>query len=221
MKSNVKIALFDLDSTLIGGDSDYLWGKFLCKNGHVDARFHMDEHQRFYDAYRAGTLDVHEFLRFQLAPLAENEATTLEAWRGRYLAEIIEPLILPKACALLDEHRQQGHVLLIITATNRFLTGPIASAFGVQHLIASEPEIIDGRYTGQVSGTPSYGDGKIIRYHAWLEENNLHAEESWFYSDSHNDLPLLEEVSHPVAVDPDTVLRKEAETRGWPIISLR
>lgn len=217
----MKLAIFDLDNTLIGGDSDYLWGKFLCENGYVDAEIHKDEHQRFYDAYKAGTLDILEFLSFQLRPLAENDMNTLEEWRSRYLTEIIEPLILPKARALLDEHRQQGHVLLIITATNSFLTEPISSTFGVENLIASDPEIVNGRYTGQVSGTPSYAAGKVSRFHAWLDDNQIQADESWFYSDSHNDLPLLEEVTHPVAVDPDTVLQKEAETRGWPIISLR
>lgn len=217
----MKLAIFDLDNTLIGGDSDYLWGKFLCENGCVDAEIHKDEHQRFYDAYKAGTLDIQAFLSFQLRTLAENDMETLEKWRSRYLTEIIEPLILPKACALLDEHRQQGHVLLIITATNSFLTKPISKSLGVENLIASDPEIVNGRYTGQVSGTPSYAAGKVSRFHAWLDDKQMEAEESWFYSDSHNDIPLLEEVTHPIAVDPDTVLQKEAETRGWPIISLR
>jgi HAD superfamily hydrolase (TIGR01490 family) len=217
----MKLAIFDLDNTLICGDSDYLWGKFLCENGYVDAETHKDEHQRYYDAYKAGTLDIQKFLTFQLRPLAENDMDTLEEWRSRYLTEIIEPLILPKACNLLDKHRQQGHVLLVITATNSFLTEPISRAFGVENLIASDPEIVNGRYTGQVSGTPSYAAGKVSRFHAWLDDNQMQAEEIWFYSDSHNDIPLLEEVTHPIAVDPDTVLQKEAETRGWPIISLR
>lgn len=221
MANDTKIALFDLDNTLIGGDSDYLWGKFLCEHGHVDASLHMEEHQRFFDAYKAGTLDVHEFLRFQLAPLANNDPKTLEKWRQRYLTEMIDPLILPNARKLLKEHRALGHILLIITATNRFLTGPIARSFGVENLIACEPEVIDGRYTGRVTGIPSYAEGKVTRYHAWLEENGIKEAESWFYSDSHNDIPLLEQVTHPVAVDPDIELEKEATARHWPIISLR
>jgi len=217
----MKLALFDLDNTLIDGDSDYLWGEFLCDNGIVNANVHRNEHRRFFDAYKAGTLDIHEFLAFQLGPLAGKDMDTLEEWRNRYLAEKIKPIILPKASDLLDEHRQQGHVLLIITATNRFLTEPISRYFGVEDLIACEPEMIDGSYTGLATGTPSYAEGKITRLHDWLGENRLQMEESWFYSDSHNDIPLLEEVTYPIAVDPDTVLQKEAEIRGWPIISLR
>jgi HAD superfamily hydrolase (TIGR01490 family) len=215
------LAIFDLDNTLIGGDSDYLWGKYLVTAGLVNKAAYERENQRFYDEYRRGTLNIYEFLDFSLRPLAENPPETLLELRDRFMADMIAPIILPAAVALIDRHRNQGHVPLIITATNRFVTEPIARAFGVEHLLATEPEIIDGRYTGRVAGTPTFREGKVTRIRQWLAENNTNLADSWFYSDSHNDLPLLEMAPHPVAVDPDETLRQHAEMKGWSIISLR
>ena len=215
------LAIFDLDNTLLGGDSDYLWGTFLVTEGLVDGAYYERENQRFYDEYRKGTLDIHEFLNFSLRPLAEHPLAKLLALRERFMVEKIDPIILPAARSLIDHHRKQGHSLLIITATNRFITEPIATALGVEDLLATEPEIIDGRYTGKVAGTPSFREGKVIRLEEWLHKNGANLADSWFYSDSHNDLPLLEMVTHPVAVDPDDTLRQHAEMKAWPIISLR
>lgn len=215
------LALFDLDNTLLDGDSDYLWGRFLVEHEIVDGEFYESENQRFYDQYLDGSLDIHEFLRFQLKPLGIHPRARLEHWREKYLTEKIDPILLSKARDLLDEHRARGDELLIITATNRFITEPIALRYGVAELLATEPEIVDGEYTGGVSGTPCFQAGKVERLNAWLEQNQRDLRGSWFYSDSHNDLPLLERVDHPVAVDPDTKLKSHAHQRGWPIISLR
>ncbi len=215
------LALFDLDNTLLDGDSDYLWGCFLAEHGIVDAEAYESENQRFYDQYLEGSLDIHEFLRFQLKPLATHKRVQLEAWREQYLVEKIDPILLPRARALLDKHRAQGNQLLIITATNRFITEPIAKRYGVDQLLATEPEIVAGEYTGAVNGTPCFQIGKVEQLHHWLEKENQTLEGSWFYSDSHNDLPLLEQVEHPVAVDPDDKLKSHARAMGWPITSLR
>ncbi|MCS3903043.1 HAD superfamily hydrolase (TIGR01490 family) [Methylohalomonas lacus] len=217
----MQLAIFDLDNTLIGGDSDYLWGEYLCENGLIDSDGHRDAHEQFYADYRAGTLDIDAFLQFQLKPLADNDLDDLTRWRDAYIRTKIEPIMLPKARLLVDDHRRRGHTLMIITATNRFITEPIAAALGIEHLIATEPEFVDGRYSGRVSGVPSYRDGKITRLHDWLAERDQRACERWFYSDSHNDIPLLREVDHPVAVDPDDPLRSFAEQQDWPVISLR
>jgi len=215
------LALFDLDNTLLDGDSDYLWGCFLAEHGIVDAEAYESENQRFYDQYLEGSLDIHEFLRFQLKPLATHKRAQLEAWREQYLVEKIDPILLPRARALLEKHRAQGDQLLIITATNRFITEPIARRYGVEQLLATEPEIVAGEYTGAVNGTPCFQTGKVEQLHNWLEKENRTLEGSWFYSDSHNDLPLLEQVEHPVAVDPDDKLKSHARAMGWPITSLR
>ena len=215
------LAIFDLDNTLIGGDSDYLWGEYLSEIGAVDGESYRREHDRFYQEYLDGELDIYEFLRFQLAPLKENSAETLNRWRQQFIQDKVRPLLLPKAFELLDRHRQAGDTLLIITATNRFITEPIAAALGVEHLIATEPEFKDGHYTGEVDGLPSYAAGKVKRLRTWMAEHGADLEDSWFYSDSHNDLPLLEVVTHPVAVDPDEVLREKSQKRNWPVISLR
>ena len=217
----MELALFDLDNTLLGGDSDYLWGRFLIEEGLVDERSYERENERFYMEYREGRLDIDEFLRFQLRPLAEYRTAELQEMRARYLEEKIRPIVLPAARALIEEHRSAGRYLLIITATNSFLTRPIADMLGVETLLATEPEIADGRYTGGVAGTPCFREGKVARLHEWLARRGMNLEHSWFYSDSHNDLPLLELVAHPVAVDPDETLAQHAETKGWPIISLR
>ncbi|MFQ5470592.1 MAG: HAD family hydrolase [Gammaproteobacteria bacterium] len=215
------LAIFDLDNTLIGGDSDYLWGKFLVEQGIVDKRYYESENQRFYDEYVNGTLDIYEFLSFQLQPLANNEIDQLRYWRQQFLNEKILPIMLSRASQLLQSHRDKGEELLIITATNRFITEPIAAMLGVENLLATEPEFIDNRYTGNVAGIPCFRDGKVKRLDAWLTENGRNLESSSFYSDSHNDLPLLELVTRPVAVDPDNTLRQHAQMKGWLIISLR
>jgi HAD superfamily hydrolase (TIGR01490 family) len=215
------LAIFDLDNTLLGGDSDYLWGRFLVEQGIVDGVHYERENLRFYKEYQAGTLQIYEFLRFQLRPLAENDPERLDDWRAQFLREKIAPIILPAARALLAEHRRKGDTLMIITATNRFITGPIAAELGVEHLLATEPEMEGPRYTGRVAGVPCFREGKVERLRQWLREHARDLEGSWFYSDSHNDLPLLQMVSRPVAVDPDKVLALHAERAGWPIISLR
>ncbi len=215
------LAIFDLDNTLLAGDSDYLWGQFLVEQGIVDRSYYERENERFYEEYRAGTLDIHEFLNFTLEPLARHEPDDLYLWREQFMAEKIRPIILPKARTLLARHRDQGHYLLIITATNAFVTRPIAEELGVDELLATEPEMKDGRFTGRVAGTPCFREGKVTRLEAWLRATGRNLAESWFYSDSHNDLPLLELVTHPTAVDPDETLAQHAEMKGWPIISLR
>lgn len=217
----MQLAIFDLDNTLIGGDSDYLWGEYLCEHGYIDSEGHRDAHRRYYEDYHAGRLDIDDFLRFQLKPLADNSLENLECWRRDYMAKKIEPILLPKARQLIEDHRRRGHTLLIITATNRFITEPIAAALGIDNLVATEPRFVAGRYTGEVEGIPSYREGKVQRMHDWLAAHGAASCEQWFYSDSHNDIPLLNEVDHPVAVDPDDTLREFAETMGWPVISLR
>jgi len=217
----LSLAIFDLDNTLIGGDSDVLWGEYLGENGLVDADVHNRTHQQFYQDYLHGVLDIDAFLRFQLEVLTRYDRDTLEGLRSHFMQEKIVPVMLPKAEALLRKHREQGDRLLIITATNRFVTEPIAHSLGVDQLIASEPEMINDRYTGRVSGIPSYAEGKVTRLHIWLDQSGETLEDSWFYSDSRNDLPLLMEVDHPVAVDPDEVLATAARDNHWPVISLR
>lgn len=217
----MSLAIFDLDNTLLGGDSDYLWGRFLVEREIVDGERYERENQRFYDEYKAGTLDIFEFLEFSLAPLARHDRAQLQRWHADFMAEKIAPIMLPAARELLAKHRRQGDYLLIITATNAFVTAPIAEALGVDHLLATEPEQRDGAYTGKVAGTPCFKEGKVERLEQWLAETGRNLAGSWFYSDSHNDLPLLERVSHPVAVDPDETLAAHAEAKGWPILSLR
>jgi HAD superfamily hydrolase (TIGR01490 family) len=215
------IALFDLDNTLLAGDSDYLWGCFLVEQGIVDRQHYERENRRFYDQYKIGALDILEFLDFQLKPLAEHDMATLLQWRERYIAEKIVPILLPKAQALIDRHRHQGDTPVIITATNRFITGPIAKLYGVSELLATEPEIVGDRYTGKTTGVPCFQEGKVQRLADWLKTHSRSLEDSWFYSDSHNDLPLLNAVAHPVAVDADEILERHARDNGWDVISLR
>ncbi len=218
----MSLAIFDLDNTLIAGDSDYLWGRFLVEQGVVDRAFYERENQRFYDEYRAGTLDIHEFLRFSLAPLARLPRARLEALRDQFMREEAAQLWLPAARHLVESHRRAGRLPLVITATNRFVTEPIVRGYGIDELLATEPAVEEsGEFSGEVAGVPCFQEGKVTRLLAWLEENGRDLEGSWFYSDSHNDLPLLERVSHPVAVDPDPQLEAEARSRGWPVISLR
>ena len=217
----MSLAIFDLDNTLLDGDSDYLWGRFLVGLGVVDEDWYESENQRFYDEYKAGTLDIMEFLNFSLQPLSQHETDTLTDWHARFMEEFIQPIILPKAKALVDRHRDAGDTLLIITATNRFVTAPIADAFGIDNLLATEPEQVNGRFTGRVEGIPCFREGKVKRLECWLDKTGGNLADSYFYSDSHNDLPLLEMVSQPIAVDADETLYQHAETRGWDCISLR
>ncbi len=218
----MSLAIFDLDNTLLRGDSDHAWGEFLVEQGAVDAGRFKSENDRYYAAYQAGTLDIYEFLeKHQLCPLAEHDRAKLEHWRRQFMLTRIAPLITAEARALVEKHRANGDTLLIITATNRFITEPIAGIFGIAHLIATEPEERDGRFTGKVAGVPSYRDGKVTRLTEWLNEHRETLDDSWFYSDSHNDLPLLNLVTHPVAVNPDETLAGYARNRGWPVLMLR
>lgn len=215
------LAIFDLDNTLIGGDSDHLWGQFVCEQGIVVGADFSARNDQFYADYQAGKLDIQAYLRFALSPLRGRDRDTLAQWHARFMATKIAPIMLPRARALVDRHRARGDVLLVITATNRFITEPIALAMGIPDIIACEPEIIDGQYTGEPIGTPSYKEGKVERLQQWLAGRDISLEGAYFYSDSHNDLPLLELVDKPVAVDPDATLLVRARERGWPIISLR
>ena len=214
----MRLAIFDLDHTLLAGDSDYLWGQFLIEQGLVDAATYARENQRFYDDYTAGRLDIHAFAAFSMAPLVTHGHEKLAALRPRFLLEKIEPIIAVGAATLIEKHRAQGDELMILTATSRFITEPIAQRLGVDTLLATEPERINGLYTGRIAGTPCFGIGKLTRLREWLVDRGAHIT---FYSDSRNDLPLLRAAQQAVAVDPDDTLRAEAQTRGWPIISLR
>jgi len=217
----MSLSIFDLDNTLLAGDSDYLWGQFLVEQGIVDGPTYEEKNQAFYDQYKQGTLDIFEFLRFSLKPLSEHPVEKLHTWRLQFMQEKILPIVLDKARQLVEQHRQQGKTLMIITATNRFVTQPIAELFGIPHLLATDAEMSQGQYTGEVQGTPCFQDGKVVRLQQWLAENATDLNDSWFYSDSHNDIPLLDIVTHPVAVDPDDSLREHAAAKQWDIISLR
>jgi HAD superfamily hydrolase (TIGR01490 family) len=220
----MNLALFDLDNTLLSGDSDFEWAQFLISKGVLDREVHEARNIEFFEQYKAGTLDIHAFLDFQLAPLSRHPREELDTWHKEFVATRIQPLISSAARELVARHAKAGDLLAIVTATNSFVTGPIAHEFNVPHLIATIPAQENGRFTGRPRGTPSFREGKIVRVDAWLESLGLWLgsfEQSWFYSDSHNDLPLLEKVSHPVAVDPDATLAEVAARRGWTQISLR
>ncbi len=220
----MNLALFDLDHTLLAGDSDFEWAQFLIGKGAVDGELHAARNQIFYDDYKAGTLDIDAFLAFQLAPLARHDRAKLDVWHAEFMERHIRPMIGLEARTLVEGHRRKGDLCALVTATNSFVTGPIAREFGIPHLIATIPACEKGCFTGAPRGTPAFREGKITRTEAWLESLGLHwgsFAESWFYSDSLNDLPLLAKVSHPVAVDPDDTLRAHALAHGWRIISLR
>jgi HAD superfamily hydrolase (TIGR01490 family) len=220
----VNLALFDLDNTLLDGDSDYEWGRFLIDRGVVERDAYEAQNATFYEQYKAGSLDIHEFLGFALRPLADHADAELAGWRAQFVAERVQPMIGDKARALVRGHLEAGDLCAIVTATNSFVTAPIAREFSVPHLLATEPERAAGRYTGRVQGTPCFREGKIERVQAWLAGLGRRLEDfaqSSFYSDSHNDIPLLERVSRPVAVDADKELRALARARGWAMISLR
>jgi HAD superfamily hydrolase (TIGR01490 family) len=217
----MSLAIFDLDNTLLRGDSDHAWGRFLIENHIVDGTKYERENERYYAQYQAGTLDILEFLAFALRPLSRHDRATLDGWHRQYMRDKILPMITPAARALVEKHRGQGDTLVIITATNRFVTAPIAREFNIDHLIATEPEEHNGRYTGKITGTPCYREGKVMHLKSWMPPHRQTLKGSWFYSDSHNDLPLLSIVDHPVAVDPDETLSSEARQRGWQVLSLR
>jgi len=220
----MNLALFDLDNTLLTSDSDFEWAQFLIEQRVLDREVYEARNLEFYEQYKAGTLDIHKFLDFQLKPLSRHSRIQLDVWHNEFMAKIILPLIAPGAHELINKHMLEGDLCIIITATNRFVTAPIAKALGVNNLIATEPEQKNGEFTGQVSGTPCFREGKITRLENWLDKHNLtwlSFLESWFYSDSLNDIPLLNKVTRPVAVDPDTTLKSYAEKKSWPIISLR
>jgi HAD superfamily hydrolase (TIGR01490 family) len=220
----MRLALFDLDNTLLAGDSDYEWGQFLVDRGVLERSSYEAQNRAFYEQYKAGTLDIHEFLGFALRPLAAHTPAELERWHAEFMRTRIVPMMLPAARSLVRRHLDAGDLCAIITSTNSFVTRPIADAFGIEHLIATEPERQDGRFTGRVAGLPSFREGKVRRLDDWLGKLG-HAlrdfQQSTCYSDSHNDLPLLERVTRPVAVDPDETLARIAAQRGWETITLR
>lgn len=220
----MKLALFDLDNTLLTGDSDFEWAQFLIEQGVIDRELYEAKNQHFYEQYKAGTLDIDEFLDFQLKPLSRHSRKVLDGWHAEFMRSKVQGMMGPPAQELVTSHRDAGDVCVVITATNSFVTAPIARAFGVEHLIATDPEQKDGEFTGGVAGVPCFREGKVTRLERWMAQHGW----SWgsfadttFYSDSLNDLPLLSKVKRPVAVDPDATLRAHAERQGWRIISLR
>lgn len=218
----MNLALFDLDNTLLAGDSDHAWSQFLIDEGILDRDSFESRNDAYYEQYKEGTLDIFEYLSFQASPLVGRSVAELDAWHDKYMAVAVRPMVLPKARALIATHASD--LSAIVTATNDFITAPIARELGVQHLIASELERIGCHFTGRAAGTPAFQEGKIERVRQWLggmDRDLSSFARSTFYSDSHNDIPLLEAVTHPVAVDPDNILRAHANERGWPIMSLR
>lgn len=220
----MNLALFDLDNTLLNGDSDFEWAQFLIEQGVLDRELFEAKNLAFYEQYKAGTLDIYEFLDFQLKPLSRHARKVLNGWRDDFMQRKVCDMMTVPAHDLVARHRAAGDVCIIITATNSFVTSPIAREFGVEHLIATEPEEKDGEFTGRVSGVPCFREGKITRLESWLAQRGWGWDsfaDSFFYSDSLNDLPLLAKVNNPIAVDPDATLRKHAEQHGWPILTLR
>jgi len=222
----VRLAIFDLDNTLIAGDSDHAWGEFMVAEGMVDPDAYKRANDQFYADYERGELDLEAYLNFSLEPLTRYTLEQLSSLHNKFLRQVVEPMMLPQAKALLEQHRGNGDYLLIITSTNGFITKPIAKALKVDDILATDAEIIDDRYTGKMTGIPCFQAGKITRLHQWLENAQSQGfdgdlEGCYFYSDSINDLPLMLEIANPVAVDPDEALRAHAEGANWPIISLR
>ena len=222
----MNLALFDLDNTLLAGDSDFEWAQFLISKGVVDREVQEAKNIKFYEQYKAGTLDIYEFLGFQLAPLARHSRAELDAWHREYMERHIRPIMTAPARALVQRHLAAGDLCAVVTATNSFVTGAIAREFGIPHLIGTVAavDVENGAFSGAPTGMPSFREGKIARVDSWLESLGLwwgSFGESFFYSDSHNDLPLMGKVTTPVAVDPDDKLRAHAEQMGWKIITLR
>lgn len=218
---SVALAIFDLDNTLLGGDSDHAWGQFLVDRQLADAETYRKANDYFYEQYQNGTLNIDEFLEFSLKPLTQYSMDELAAFHEDFMESCIAPMMLPKAEALLNEHRAKGDYLLIITATNGFITRPIGKRLGVDDILATDPEILNGAYTGKYVGTPTFQLGKVTRLNEWLQDHPFDLSEAYFYSDSINDLPLLEKVGNPVAVDADPRLTELARARQWKEISLR
>ncbi|MDG2395804.1 HAD family hydrolase [Candidatus Thioglobus sp.] len=210
------LAIFDLDKTLIGGDSDFLWGEFMSEIGAVDKDSYQAKNQYFFDQYALGSLDINEYLEFCLKPLSQNTRKTLDVWHQRFMSEKIENILLPKAQAVVDGHKAKGDTILVITATNSFVTAPIVQRYGIENLLATNPEINNGEFTGRVLGEPCFQTGKITHLNHWLKKTGEELAGAYFYSDSHNDLPMLELVDHPVVVHGDETLQKIAKERGWP-----
>jgi HAD superfamily hydrolase (TIGR01490 family) len=217
----VALVIFDLDNTLIAGDSDHAWGEYLVEHKIVDAKYYKKKNDQFFQDYQSGQLIIEEYLAFALEPLAKNTLDNLLKWRKAFLTEKILPIMLPKAKELIAKHRKKGDYLLIITATNHFVTELIAQLLQVDDLIATVPEKNDNGFTGNISGTPSFKEGKITRLNEWLKNNNHVMSGSYFYSDSHNDLPLLKLVDNPIAIDPDDILKTYCEKNNWPVQTLR
>ena len=217
----MSLAIFDLDNTLIGGDSDFLWGEFLGEEGVVDANAYRKKNEYFYQQYDLGTLDIYAWLEFCLEPLTRYSMTELQELHHRFMIQKIEPILLDKAQNCINRHKERGDTVLVITASTSFVTAPIVKKYGINHLLATEPEIKAGRYTGGVSGMPCFQSGKIDKLMPWLQKNEETLTGSTFYSDSHNDLPLLELVDNPVAVNADKILTKIAEKKGWKVFNWR
>ena len=215
------LAIFDLDNTLIAGDSDHSWGEFLVDQNIVDRQLYKKMNDKFYADYESGCLDIFAYLEFSVEPLTQFSLQELDILHQQFMRDIIEPMKLDQAETLINHHRQAGDRVLVITSTNRFIVEPICNSLGINEIIATDLQIIDGKYTGKVDGTPTFKEGKVERFNQWLKEQNTNNEGSYFYSDSINDMPMLLEVTYPIAVDPDPALRKEAESRHWEIISLR
>ena len=224
MKTQQNLALFDLDNTLLAGDSDYNWSLFLIREGLLDAKTHHDRNEQFYADYKNGSLDIIEFLKFQLIPLSQHKKVFLDKLHQKYMQQVIRPMMTDKAQALVDKHKAAGDVCVVITATNSFVTKPIATAYGIEHLIGSDPEMVNGEYTGGVTGVPSFQAGKVTRINQWLAERGqtlASFDKSYFYSDSFNDLALMKLVTNAVAVNADDILKAYAEQHAWPQMSLR
>ncbi len=220
----MNLVLFDLDNTLLSGDSDFEWSQFLVEQGVLARDLFEAKNVAFYEQYKAGTLNIVEFLEFQLKPLAQNSRQVLDTWHAEFMRVKVRPMMGAQAKALVAKHQAAGDVCVIVTATNSFVTAPIAREFGIEHLIATDPESVSGEFTGRVAGVPSFREGKVVRMESWLAQHNWSwdsFERTWFYSDSMNDLPLMSKVSDPIAVDPDVTLRAHALQAGWPIMSLR
>ena len=214
------LAIFDLDHTLINGDSDHLWGEYMIENGIVDEQAYRQRNDLFYLDYQRGTLDNDQYLAFALEPLTHYTIEELHAWRADYVEKWIKPLVAPGTAGLLDEHRAKDHELMIISATNFFVSEPIGQMLGVSTVLATEPEIIDDRYTGRFLGTPTYQHGKVTVLKEWVVNSGHELAGAYFYSDSLNDLALLEQVDNPIAVNPDDDLKAIATARNWKIIDL-
>lgn len=214
------LALFDLDNTLLNGDSDYEWGRYMCELGAVNREHYEETNRKFYRDYCAGTFDIDAYLRFALKPLADHGMEQLLAWRRSFIDRKVRPMITPAAQQLVESHREKGDLLVVISSTNRFLVEPIAALFATEHVIATEIELKDGAFSGHAAGIPCYGEGKLRRLRQWLKERRPDYRHSWFYSDSINDLPTLKWADQPVVVNGDEQLLKQAARRKWRTISL-